>query len=292
MSDQAADITLELARSGADPLTIGCGSVFGIVALDLGYGAVRTITQPKVDQDGILDQSEHLGDRPITCQVRAKDATWEQVQALRGYLHPRHRSTMTLRNLPGGHPDAIATVRGSAVAAPFVARDLRVSRQNITAQWIVPSAVLESADLHQVIVRPSGTGTAPGRAYDLTFDRTYPAAPVDGTTIVTNAGQGLAYPTVRIYGPITGPAITHLGTGQTISLPALTVNAGDYLELDLRARTVRYNGLATDSRRHLIDYTTTRWWAIEAGSQQIRLTAISGIDPTTQATVTWRDTYI
>lgn len=288
--DQARNIKIILESPGLESLVIGCGATIGIRQIDLGYPAARVVAQAATGQDGAIDDTSHFGSRTISANLYAKRATFAEMQLLRAYLNPGRRSTITFEDLPGGAPPIQADVRGSALAATLAAQELRNGGESVTVQWNAPAGILESVELHQAVLVPGGTGIVPGRTYPLTFDRSYPAAPVDGAITITNSGGATAYPVINIYGPITAPEIINLTTGAQFSFPDLTIDAGSFLEIDARAQTIRYNADPLDSRRRFLDFASSSWWGID-GSQLVRMLG-TGTGATTQAPVLWRDAYL
>ena len=283
-------LSMVLSRAGADPVAVGCGAAFDFRALDLGWPTVRAVTEDVTGADGTIDRTEYFGARALTATIYSRAATWAQRQALRGYLAPEARSTALLSGLPGGAPTLRADIRGAAASSPTRQIDVFRGSELIMCQWVIPTGIWESDTLHEVDIMPAGSGGVPGRTYPLTFPRTYPAAPVAGSRVIVNAGSATAYPTIKIYGPITAPIIDNL-EGDDYSFPTLTITAGNYLEIDTRARTILYNSDPADSRRHLLDYTTgSSWWGL-GSTQSIRLRGTGTAAPT-KAVISWRDAYL
>src|SRR5690606_25267582 len=128
--------------------------------------------------------------------------------------------------------------------------------RQLTVQWVAPLGILESADLHSALARPSSTDPPDGREYDLEFDREYPSAEPSGSVLVVNAGNVDAYPVIRIYGPCDDPGLEH-ESGAVIEFDGLSVAAGEYVELDVRARTIRYLSNPADSRYSDLKFPTS-----------------------------------
>lgn len=69
-----------------------------------------------------------------------------------------------------------------------------------------------------------------------------------GVVVMRNDGNASGPVLLRIYGPVTAPVVTHLGTGRAIALSSsLTIAAGDWLEVDMRRKTALLNGTAPRS---------------------------------------------
>lgn len=112
-----------------------------------------------------------------------------------------------------------------------------------------------------------------------------------GTVNVTNGGRVRTYPVVKIYGPVSAPAIYNVTTGKVVSFSGLTIAAGDFLEVDMRAETVELNGSPDVNLIGRIDSVGSEFWALEPGVNSIRLSG-SGFDANTKASVVWRDAYL
>jgi hypothetical protein len=81
-------------------------------------------------------------------------------------------------------------------------------------------------------------------------------------------------------------------TGEEIAFTSdLVLAAGEYVEIDTRAKTARLLSSVTASRLSYIDFSTNSWWQIQRGIQQIRYAAT---DPTagSQAVITYRPVWL
>ena len=280
---------ITLSTPEVPTLTIGDGGDFGLRALDLGFPQVRAVVSPRPAADGVIDETTYIGSRLITADIILYPGTWEREQALRAFLSPRYRSSMAIT--PPDGPELVTTVRGAALSAPVVLEDLTGGVKRINAQWTAPFGILESAAMNTVVVAAAGTVLAAGRTYDLQFDRDYPAADPSGSSTVTNAGTAEAYPVLKVHGPCTAPAIAHTTSGRVLSFPTLTINEGDFLEIDTRNKTIRYNANADDSRYGALDFAISSWWSLSPGLQRIRFIPETFTAPS-QVQVTWRDAWI
>lgn len=114
-----------------------------------------------------------------------------------------------------------------------------------------------------------------------------PAAPV------TNTGDTDTFPIVRIYGPIRGPRIVNTTTGLQVSMPGLTIAAGDYIEIDMAApATIRLNGSVLASRYDYLDPATSDFWPLVPGANVIALYGTEYDAITTHADVLHRDAWM
>lgn len=125
-----------------------------------------------------------------------------------------------------------------------------------------------------------------GMTFNRTFNITF-AASTGGTVAVNNLGNQPTPPVFRIYGGVTNPDITLVGTGKQISLTG-TVQAGDYLEIDVFARTIKLNG--TSNALYYLDAANTTWFELPVGTSTIQATAFA-FDATARCDVLYRSAY-
>lgn len=281
--------SLTLSSPGIPTLGIGTGGAFGLNSLDLGFPDIRVVEFPRPAADGMIDETKYIGRRVISADIVLFPGTWVQEQTLRAFMSPDTRTSMLIT--PPDGPELVTTVRGASLAAPIVLEDLSAGVKRLNAQWSAPLGTLESAITKTAVVVAAGSTAADGRPYNLQFDRDYPNAGPSGTTAMTNAGTEHAYPVVKVYGPCTGPRLVHLEQNRELNFPTLSIAASDFLEIDTRAKTIRYNGDPNDSRYDALDFATSSWWSLAPGLQQIRFVPTTFTAPS-QAQITWRDAWI
>jgi hypothetical protein len=111
-----------------------------------------------------------------------------------------------------------------------------------------------------------------GLTLPLTLPATFPANSSTGMGTATNAGDLAAPWAARLNGPLTNPALTHVQSGRRLSY-AITIDTGDYLELNSLDHTVLLNGVADRSGWVAAG---SSWWRLDNGRNDIRFTADSG----------------
>jgi hypothetical protein len=100
-----------------------------------------------------------------------------------------------------------------------------------------------------------------------------------------NGGSADAPWRVEITGPIEGPRLEKVGTGEILNLPNLNIEAGHTLIIDEKDRTILLDGVA--SRRG--DLTAaSRWFKLDAESTTTIQFASNGVPSGSTATFTWR----
>ncbi|MEU9703103.1 hypothetical protein [Streptomyces sp. NPDC047981] len=108
---------------------------------------------------------------------------------------------------------------------------------------------------------------------------------------VTNEGTTDTWPVIRIMGPCTQISVIHVPTGRTLSLPSLSLSAGQWVEIDTRPgfRTItRENGGSALS--YLSPASRIDQFSLPPGQSEMRWTAFDGTN-TGRLRLTWRDAY-
>jgi hypothetical protein len=105
------------------------------------------------------------------------------------------------------------------------------------------------------------------------------------SAIAANPGNAVAQPRLRLNGPITNPTVRNLSTGQELRF-TITLGAGEYLDVDIQARTV-----VDQSGTNRFATASGDWWGLEPGDNVLALLADSN-DPTSTAEVRFTPTYL
>lgn len=107
-----------------------------------------------------------------------------------------------------------------------------------------------------------------------------------GVATVTNDGNGRAYPTITIQGPIENPSIQNTTTGETFSFIYTLSTSTDSIIVDTYNRTAMLNG-ATNIKQ----YFSGDWLTLASGDNSIKLSG-SSTNANTKATFSYRDHYL
>lgn len=111
-----------------------------------------------------------------------------------------------------------------------------------------------SNELSQSTALPMSLG---GLTVPFTVPYTIAATQVSGQVALENTGNQTGPVRLRIDGPCAGPVVTHVSTGRSlIFASSLVLNAGEWLDIDMDARTVLANGQS--NRRQ---YVTSAGWS-------------------------------
>lgn len=106
-----------------------------------------------------------------------------------------------------------------------------------------------------------------------------------GSLSLSNGGNGIYYPTARIFGPVENPALRNDTLNKELRFD-ITLDAGEYLDIDFLNQTVTDN---TGTNRY--DTKSGDWWFINSGVNVIRFLA-DVYDPTAFVTFYYRDSYL
>lgn len=132
-----------------------------------------------------------------------------------------------------------------------------------------------------------GLPTAPaGLVFPVVFPASFGSA-AGGSVLVSNAGTVKTWPVIRVTGPVVNPRISNPDTGDELRL-AMTVEAGQYVDIDTAARSVLLMGTAS---RRAVASVVGEWLPIAPGSASLRFGS-DVYDPAALLTVAVRSAWI
>lgn len=289
---------LRLEADGLPTLDLA-STAFKAAEIDLGFPIVRTVTQNAPDADGEIDTTELSGARVVTLGLSVQPTVasrWALTQQVKAYLNPRYRPRLYV-TFPDA-PELMLRLRAANLADRWVPQ--RGARFDLTAQWVCPSGIMESAELHTATILPGAVGVdgiefASTIEFGTTVEFPFIAPP--GTVTISNVGDRNAFPVVRAFGPfgVEGNAadeteIGNVTTGRTLVFAGLGISAGDYLEIDFRQRTILVNSLASQTRYQYLSFPESSWWSLAPGENEVsfRPDTFSG---NAQMQIFWRDAW-
>jgi phage-related protein len=133
-------------------------------------------------------------------------------------------------------------------------------------------------ELSAVTGLPSTSG---GLTVPFTVPFTIDAVTVSGQVSLVNPGKAPGPVRLRIDGPVTGPVVTHVGSGaQLVFSAALTIGVGEWLDIDMEAHTVLANGQSGRS-----PWIASRGWSSFEPGQNTWAFSASLFDPDSKLTV-------
>lgn len=180
--------------------------------------------------------------------------------------------------------------------------DRRVSGLRLTQRWTITTdagvikqmacvmqttrSTAEAADETLLTSGALDTGGG-GLSFPLTFPITFEPSGGGGISI-DHIGTATAYPVLEIHGGISTPEVVNVTTGERLAFKG-GIAAGEWLEVDLFARTVRLNG--TVNRRNLLDRSRSTWFGLAPETEvELRLAA-GAFDPYAHLKVRMRDAW-
>lgn len=256
--------------------------------MDVASPSIREVVDPRVG-DGVDDRSEYVGPRAASVEVRLCDQPETLWGQLRGYLSPRRRPRLVVRD-DAWPQDRRLVLRG--VSWPGERDGVLDRVRDVQLQWTVPSGTWE-ADVALTQSIAAATGGAIGRTYDLVTPRTYPATSVAGTGSVSNPGDLPAPFRARLYGPAIGPRLSDDATGLSVAFTSeLVLAAGEFVEIDTGAQTAYLSGSTDSSVLPMLDFDATSWWQLRPGTVSVRYHPAAGVVAGAVAVIDYRPQWL
>lgn len=187
--------------------------------------------------------------------------------------------------------DTVLTLqRGNTTRSLICCRDDEVLLTDVTDTLVNWSIQLVAADPRKFATAQTGSCALPFTSGGTPVPTPVPTPLVStdspGTIQLTSPGNATGAVVVRVDGPVSGPIITHAGSGLQLAFASsLVLMAGEWLEIDMEAQTALANGQS--SRNAYIEYSTTGfgWSGFEPGANLWRVDSAS-YNPDTLFTVT------
>jgi hypothetical protein len=271
---------------------------FLISAVDIGSATPREVVTDLPGQDGQDDQTAYFGPRSV-------QLTGAIVPTLRGWSRTKAKDKLA--------PFLAASARPTLVYAldtdvDIRCIDLRVGQwsnvidhpQNASAfsvQW-VGKPIAYGASVNEVdLVLSSGSSAGFGFPFSFPFAFDIGGSGPTEPGLIANVGTYPSWPILRIYGPCSDPSVvwidplTGLSNGTQVIFSGLTIDSGDYAEVDTQKRTVLINGDPGANRYNFVDFARTSWGQLAVGLNLLRFSAAEGSgDCITK--VLWRESYL
>jgi hypothetical protein len=242
---------------------------------DIPLASPRVVEQERPGRSGHTDLTSLHDATTFRARVLIRDDNI-------GSLGTRHQILDTLRGMTaankrpylyvqrdGWPAERRALLRGDS--ASCVVDRLAAVLLDVSLQYVIPAGVLEDTTTQTAVLRP--TTVTSGRTYAKTYPWAYTPSSAGSTVTATSSGNVSTPPVLRLYGGFTEPIVANLTTGQVIELDGVSLAAGQYLEIDVDARTVRLNGDPSLSYYNKINFGTTSWWELQPGANLITMSA-------------------
>lgn len=254
---------------------------------DLGAPEIRSASSDRAGGDGTIDRAGFTGARTVTFDLVIlgdyHNSPYAYVERLVAMTHPSRRPKLQItRNTPEAYGQTWEMeLRGNPFSISYGRR---------------AAALLE---LQLSFVAPLGYLVGDNQGYDsgfvmegsgsnLTFPVTFPMGTGQNTTgnpsLTLHVGGSVpVHPIIYIFGPATNPEV-RTDDGLRVLFDGLALSAGQFVQIDMAAGTVRLDGAPEASVYHLVDFTVSTFWQWLPGAHTVRYIATSG-----QMSVHWRD---
>lgn len=245
--------------------------------------------QPLVARDGLAPGIDYLRGRSIVLLLDVTGTDITQFNAAMNALSSAFQAGQTERPLTF----QINGVSGGNLAR-INCRTRKFTPIPIAEEWITNGSAAEIAielfatdplkysDAVSTVTLSVAT-TLGGFTFPITFPLSFGSGGTSGLFSINNVGNAASAPFFRIYGPITNPVLRNETTGEQLSLN-LVIASGDYVDIDVKNRTVLLNGTAN----RYFNLTSAQWWYLQPGVNQVRYSATSG---TSTVDMTYRSAW-
>lgn len=239
--------------------------------LTLGSPDSREVASVRTDADGSQDTTKHFGSRAVSLSLMLYEDPAQiavLLDEIAAYLHPASRPYLYVTD-DGWAQERRILLRTDQWSAPYTGYASSLQRA-VQLQWKAPDGVWEDTTQVTTVVPVDAPSTA-GLPMPAVMPATFNAGTGAGARIFTNTGTVPLQWSARLYGPCTAPRLANETTGEAIVFKtSMVLNAGDYLDIDSRARTVLLLGDSSNSRLADVDYSQSTWWTLAVGDNQIR----------------------
>lgn len=265
-----------------------------VTSFDMGFPAIRAVSESRPDTDGERDTTALYGARAVSIAAGVYVTPAALVDQWKLFMSPRKRTYLYVTD-----SEWVGQRRMLLRADQFVAQIVEGADdiyRAVTAQWKAPDGVWEAVTPTKVIVSAYTVANA-GMTFPVTFPMSW--TPTAGYTdaLINNPGQLPLHWTAQIYGQCNGPILTNDTTNQALTfLPGgqsgLNLAAGAFVLVDTRERAVWLNGDTTQTQLFALDFVNSTWWQLQPGQNKIRFNPSSGAFAGSSAVITYRQTYL
>ncbi len=258
-----ADLVRLVSDSGADLLSFDGDAVrnFNPVLreLDLGYPAVRDVTEAIPGMDGEVDSTLYMGSRAITAEVLLgmSAEVVPLADKIRALMQPGRRMWLHVR-MDGWSDERRIRVRGASLALPT--GPLPWSAQ---LGWVAPDPTFQELTQQSVTLSPQGSAVG-GTTFPREFPFAFDPGLVPGAAVVDVGGTVSVPPVVDIYGPCTDPLVRVVNTGAQMILRG-DIAAGDFVRINTFDRTILRNNDPNYSVYGTLDFAASTWLTLPVG---------------------------
>lgn len=274
---------MKLVEVGYAPLVLS-PRIGGILLrdYDLGGPAVRSAIEVRTADDGSLDYSRFVGSKGVSLQFLCFEDSSGSVdfyrEAVSAWANPGRRPTLIYK-MKGGIEKSI-TLRPDSINRPWTVEGTRTSMTEMQIQFVATDGKDFSTVENTIVL------------------------PYDEIIQVGTPGTASSSPIVRFWGgttgalnPIiisvseesrTGAATARLGVGNA-SPRSVFIPDGQFVEIDMGARTVQLNGLPGPENSYMRQLSARQWFRLNPYYNDL---VYQSQDGNGFATITWKDSYL
>lgn len=281
------DGTRAVFNDKADPDFVGfLDGENGVTGLD---GAdVRESAEDIVEGDGGAHGNFYIGRRNVTLQGMIDPDGVDIVTVMQREQRIKRasralRADAVLRWQQADRPLCRLSVRRQSKPSISGRRPKQVQLAFVSADWRV-----YSDEEHALAALGSGPPDNGGLTFDMPFDIDFVGLGNGIAQIqALNTGDAMTPPTFRIDGPIDSPTLYNATTGKAMLLTT-TLAFGEFLQVDVAARSILYNGVT--NLYQAFAYGVSDWIELAPGNNDLRILT-PGYSPPAGFTVYWRDAW-
>lgn len=253
-----------------------------------GWPSPRSATRPRTERHGSYDRSRWLPEKIVSLDGEVWDASigaaFASFDTILTALYETLKAPGTLRWRRAGAGLALqAAVKLAGDITPPLAEGAALLKWQAQLRQADPRAYAQTL---QTIVGADLAAAGGGLLFPFRFPIAFTPSG-GGSAVVTNGGIADTPPIIRLYGPLTSPRVLLVTTGEQVLLTG-DIAAGDFVELDHQAATVRLNG--NTLRMGLLDSANSTFFDVPPGAHTIRVLA-SVYAPGGHGEILLRDAY-
>lgn len=233
---------------------------------------VRSSDLQRAAKTGLVAGADYLGGRTVALTVAI--IAWDQasftaaVAAFEAAFAPGLSGELPLKfQVPGMASGGVGLIycRPRKLSVPRDDAYFTFATEALVELYATDPLIYSDTlmDVQTGLSTPSG-----GMVFPLVFPLVFGSTGSFGTITVTNTGTVSTAPKFHIVGPVTNPTIRNETLDKQLTV-SIVLAAGDYLDIDVAARSVLLNG----STSRYSSLTTAQWFNLVPGGNEIRFTA-------------------
>lgn len=278
-------MTFRLEIEGGDTLELNAANGYTVREFNPGFPTVRAVVDDRPSGDGVDDRTAFFGSRLVSLDIVARGERQTITDELAPFLLPSARPYLYYPIAGGGERRILLRPRDRQ--QPWRGTPLK---SEMLLQWEAPNGTTERSLENEVEIA-AVVPAEPGFLFDITFDLVFPESSPTGSTTITTNGTARCYPVFQLWGPCTNPRIENFSDGGKTLDFNITLGTGEYLEVDVRERTVYLDGLSNKNRYYTLDFATSEWWTLVPGDNLVRYYPVSFASPS-HAVITYRCQFL